>query len=180
MWPWSKRQKQREELFVDLVRAAAEGDRIAKLKESLACLSVNLSGEREETQIVSDGAIALLDAIHHLANPSASEDVLDYVDGLFLMVFTNHMSFVMRCNYELASTVALLVHFSVEAPESYKDMPDIVSEAIKSYNELAQQDSPVIRATGNACVKWCNQPNSENLDTLAKLYNALLKRVQLK
>jgi hypothetical protein len=178
MWPWSKHKKRDEQFFLDAMRAAAEGDRISNLKESLATLGVNVISEREPTQLVADGAVALLDHVRNRANTTASEDAVEFVDGILLMVFSNHLSCVLRCNFEFSSTIALVVHFSVDPPEDWDDLPSVVSDAIQYYNEMSQMDSNVIRAAGNACVKWCGKPNSDNLDSLAELYAVLVKSVR--
>jgi|GEM_PF-2166913 len=168
MLSWFGKKKREEQFFVDMMRAAAEGEKIASLKSSLAFIGVEVSDSCKDEKIAGYGAKALLDALAEKSQVSASVTEVEYIDGIMLMVFSNHMAYVLQCSFEVVSTFSLIIHFG-------HDEPDKSAQAIASYNAMSAANSKVIQAVGNACVKWCNEPSEANLSSLAALRDILLQ-----
>ncbi len=167
LW-FGKKKKREEELLAALMRGAAEGASMSRLKSSLATVGVDISKDRESKHIAIEGSLAVVGALTAKSEVSASPEDSVFVDGVMLMVLSNHISHVLRCSFETVSTVALASHFG---PAGVSE----ISQVIDSYNEMSMNNSNVIQAVGNASVKWCEEPSEQNLTSLAALRDVLLK-----
>jgi hypothetical protein len=172
MLRWFGKRKREEQRLVETLHAIESVKAVARIKASLLTLDVDVSEAQKTSQVASSGATALLQAIVEKGTVAASQDDCNFVNGLMLMTFCNHISYILECSFEVSSTVALILHFGPEDS-------DTTAQVIASYNEMSGADSKVVRAIGNTCVKWCNEPSEMNLLRLGALRDTLLQQATL-
>lgn len=165
MWDFFGRRK-KEKLFSDLMRAAAEGHARSTVHRSLATLNVRQDRDEEDAKYISRGCSAILGMAKKEANLEPGSEVDIWLDGILLMVFANHLSYLMETDFEASSTLALVELCGIRESEE-------IVEIIHSYNQMSAQESKVITALGISCARWVDTPNEESSKKLGQLYSLL-------
>jgi hypothetical protein len=173
MFGWGKK-KRSEELLLQIVRAAAEGERAGKLRRNLATLDPQLGNEKDVDSLVPRAACKLMKLITGQESGSLSSSSA-FVDSIFLMVISNHISYVLQGDFEKTSLIAIL-DFFFDPSDKNSEVGVLASEAIDGYNAMARQQSKVISAIGNQVINWCNEPTDRNLARLKELYQLIAER----
>lgn len=170
MFSWLRR-KQDAKFFADVMRAAAEGDKISRLRRAFSTLNTDLANEKENGKLAAKASIALLEEIKS-KNATVTESTYIFIDGVFILVFTNHFSFILMESFEMISILCFLEYFGVE------NGPYLISKLTEQYNELSVNSPMIIQSIGDACATWSNTPNTSSLDNLKNLYSSYAETLQ--
>lgn len=171
MFSWFRKRRDGE--FFDLMRAAAEGDRAARLRSAFSTVGVERNSQNDDDDdiLIAEAACALLRAVKRSALSVADATKSQYVDGLFIIVFANHFSYVLARPFEKASLGALILFFSSNTDPAF--FPYIIRE----YNRHSASDQKAVTIVGEMCVKWSNSPTAENVALLSKAYQVLCDHI---
>lgn len=103
---------------------------------------------------------------------STIETDTSIVAGLFLLVFTNHLTRLLGLDFEPVSTATINLFLGKEIFEKH------ISSIISTYN-AAQTKSSFAAVLGSHFAEWINFPTSEKLNKLLELYTLFLKNAQV-
>jgi hypothetical protein len=148
------------------MEAASAGHAKSSVHRSLAALGIQKKDDEVDAQYIARGAFAILDMTKENSDLGSGfkEDV--WLDGIYVMVVCNHLSYLLEANFEMASTLALTQVCGIKNSSG-------IAEVVSSYNAMSRSNSNTILAIGNSCAGWVNSPNIEKATSLGALYKIL-------
>jgi hypothetical protein len=171
-WLFGRRDKN-EPLLREMVKAAAEGANIVKLRQAIATISAEqLTGD--ESEMAATAASILTKKLAKSANIGMLDDDGLFTSGIFAFVFANHFSRVLAGQFELAATVAVLKTIGME------EFDRGFSAIQTSYSQMVESDSKLLLAVGQNCAAWMQEPSPHKFDKLVELYKLARQYVQEK
>src|SRR5262245_36041966 len=106
MFDWLFGRRRRDEEFIlDMMKAAAEGDRLHRLRQAIATVSSESMHGKDATE---DAAIAAAILTTAIAERAIEDDDDRFVAGVFAFVFSNYFSFLLAGNFEMAASLAVM------------------------------------------------------------------------
>lgn len=102
---------------------------------------------------------------------SNSESDRTTINGLFLFVFTSHLTKLLGLNFESVSSATACIFLGKETKKH-------ISSIISSYN-AAQTKSSFAYVLGSHFAEWINSPSDKTLGKLLELYTLFIKNAQV-
>lgn len=187
MFGWLTGKRKRDEDFmIDLMRAAAEGDSLRRLRQSIATVSSVELNRKSPSENAAVAAAALANAvmekvIGNLDDDDDEDDLdLDDIDldddneddkdddrflaGLFAFVYANYFSLILSGQFEMAAPIAVLHTLGTGHFEKW------FNPVLNYYNQASASNSKEILAIGQTCERWYKEPTTENFDRIVKLF----------
>ncbi|MEF2072266.1 hypothetical protein [Consotaella aegiceratis] len=167
-----KRKAEHEQLLVDMMRAAAEGENIARFRSAASMIGAQTSGlEGSRFVGVVSGRLArrLIDEASYFWEDKDAQ----FVAGLFAFVACNHVSYKTGDPFEESTVIAIL---EIVTPELER-AADLHSEVVKTYNGLGENQPKLMQAIGQTTARWFSEPSDENLRSLADLFEVCVKNL---
>lgn len=172
MFDWLTGRKRRDEEFlVEMMKAAAEGDHLHRLRQAIATISAEPIGGKDATDNAAIAAAMLTTAIVRKTITLIEDDDDRFQAGLFAFVFSNYFSFLLAGNFEMAASLAVM---RVVGVDEFERCFNTIQE---SYNHMVQTRPAVPGAIGKTCEEWFKNPSSTRLDRLAGLFQLLRSHV---
>ncbi|MDE3176502.1 MAG: hypothetical protein KGM15_10415 [Pseudomonadota bacterium] len=167
MFRWLfRRKKADEEFLLKMMKAAAEGAELARLRQAVSTIS-NDKLEGDGTAMAGNAAGILTTSVVTAAIFRANDNDDRFTAGLFALVAANHFARITEGNFEIASVLSVLQTVGTEEFER------CFSSIVSSHNQMIQSGSNVVPAIGQACAIWMNQPSSENFEKLVGLFKVV-------
>ncbi len=166
------RRKKDERLLLDLVKAAAEGEKKSQVNRALRFVGMTRLEKESDAQYAGRSADFITQMIMKHANvyeQTASDDDL-YTAAIFIFILANHLAYVMETDFELASSSGAMIFFARNNMDIKSAMQSIFTIA-KTYNAMAAENDRYLLAVGKNFVEWIETPNIEIIDRLADLFN---------
>jgi hypothetical protein len=174
MFSWLfDRRRRNEEFLRELVKAAAEGHQLHRLRQAIARVSADKLDGTDATENAGVAAAALVNAIVAKSIGQIDDEDDRFVSGLFAVVFSNHFSMMVAGTFEFASTLAVL---RVLGTEQFKLWFNAI---ISFYNEASRADSQEIQAIGITCALFYNEPSTTHFEKLVELFELCRKNVKM-
>jgi len=165
MFEWlSGRKRRDQEFLMGLMKAAAEGDRLHRLRQAIATISVEPLHGKDATELAVDAATTLTRAMVKEANGAIVDDDDRFVSGLFAFVFSDYFATLLAGSFEMAAPLAVL---GVLGSDEFDRCFNTIQV---SYNEMVRSKRTVIEAIGKTCEAWFKQPTPEKFARLVELY----------
>src|SRR5260370_4601084 len=131
-------RKKRDEEFLQMIRASAEGHDLAKIRQAIATISADpLNGDR--TEIAATASAILATAIVKEAITQVADDDDRFTAGCFAFVFSDHISRLTAGNFEMAAVGAVLKTLGAdEFPRCFNAIQSAHSRMVVSKATLLQ------------------------------------------
>jgi hypothetical protein len=172
MLEWLFGRKRRDEQFMlDMMRTAAEGDRLHRLRQAIATVSVEPLAGKDATEQAANAAAILTAAVASDTIGVVETDDDRFVAGTFAFVFSDYFATLLAGDFEMAACFAVMQ--VVGSEEFERCFNDIQS----NYNDMVQSKAKVIEAIGKSCEAWFKNPNPSQFERLAELFKILRGRV---
>ena len=170
MFGWLFGRKRDDEFFLKMMKAAAEGHHLAKIREAIATISSDPL-PRPETEMAGAAAAILAKTVTELAIKRIHDDDDRFCAGMFAFVFADHFSRLAAGNFELAAFSAVLNTLGVTEVER------CFNAIVTSHTNMAQSDSKILVAIGTSCNAWLEEPTRQKLERLAEIFKVTRKCV---
>lgn len=126
---------------------------------------------KSETDFVANLSLALLRRLKQDQDILRDREIVDFIDGLFLLCICNVYSSHMNISFEKASMKALVSRFP-------NGMPDTIPEILGNYNEMMRTEDDTTRMIFSTLLKWTNNPGTTELDKFRELYTLMLSHMK--
>lgn len=169
-WLFGKNSRDND-LTVNLMRAAAEGHNLSKLRQAVATVTAReLTGS--PTEMAAKASSYLATSLVKSANMSISDDDDIFVVGTFCFAFADHFSRVIAGQFEQSAALAVMDAIGIE--HFNRSFPAITT----TFNELAGSGTKLLMAVGQGSATWMQTPSPENYMRLVDLYKVARNSVK--
>jgi hypothetical protein len=165
MFKWLFGKTRDEEFMLNMMKAAAEGDTLHRLRQAVATISIEGVEGTDATERAGVAAALVTRAIAEKARSGIIDDDDRFVTGTFAFVLSNYFSFLVAGNFELASIRAVL---KLLGADEFHRCFNTIQE---SYNRNAASKS--LGAIGKTTEVWFKNPSSANFERLVQLFKLL-------
>jgi hypothetical protein len=165
------RKRRDEEFLMGMMRAAAEGDRLHRLRQAIATVSTKPLYGKEATEHAASAAALLTAAIVSETISAVEDDDDRFTAGVFAFAFSDYFALLLAGNFEIAASLAVMM---VVGTEEFDRCFNAIQE---SYNRIVQSKVEVIKAIGTTCDAWFKNPSPSQFERLAELFKLLRSRV---
>ncbi|WP_140940605.1 hypothetical protein [Prosthecodimorpha hirschii] len=167
MFGWLFGRRKQEKFFLEMMKAAAEGEGRRKLFEAASMLGIIIKGagtdEEKCAQIASGLVNNLLKASG--TNINSNEDD-QFVAALFSVIACSHFSRILTSQFELSAMLSWVILTAGDIEKI-----EISNQATEYYIDMTERKAPVLIAAGNSIAKWVNQPTAENFRAVVNVFD---------
>jgi hypothetical protein len=167
MFNWLSGRKRRDEESLRMVRAAAEGDRLHRLRQAIATISTKPLYGKDATEHAASAAALLTNAIINDTISAVECDDDRFTAGFFAFALSDYFSLLLGGNFETAASLTVLMVLGAEEFER------CFSTVQESYNRMVQSRVDAIQAIGMTCDAWFKNPSPSHFKRLAELFKLL-------
>lgn len=152
-----------------MMRIAAEGQERSKINAALGSLGLEQERVDDSSQYCIKTSVAFVKKIieEYGTNINEPDDDDIITAGVFLFVISNHITRVIGAPFEIVSAITPLMLFSNST--RIKDIPDLVSVIIDTYNGAAE-NTKITDAIGQNFVKYLDQQEYSQFRKIVELY----------
>jgi len=173
----SKKRKDLE-FISSILKSCAEGEYCEKISEALKTLNVHLKTEYDNTKYCVEVTVVIVRKIIEKYGTDLNKNYVDddiFTAGFFCFVISNHITRIVKSEFETVSTLAVLDLFGFSKAI---EISNYINPIADMYNEIA--DAKLITALGQNFVKWIENPTDEQFDKMIQLYGICKKSIRQK
>jgi hypothetical protein len=169
-------RRKNEQFLTTMMKAAAEGERIAQLRRALNTLSIKQKEGESATEYSARAADHMTRTIMQRAGASTANDDDLYVGGLFIFIIANHFTYVLEGEFEQAASLGLLMFLTTSGMDmnSAASSNGVIADA---YNAMTVKKDKYLEAVGGQLVGWTQTPSEERMGKLTQLFNIARQNV---
>jgi hypothetical protein len=168
------RRRRDEQLAADMMRAATLEDRLHRLRQALATISIETLTGKDGTERAENAAATLTTSVVEASIGHVEDDDDRFVAGIFAFVFADYFSSLLGGTFELTSSFAVL---RVLGTADWERCFNTIRDA---YNTMVQSKSKSIEAIGLACEAWFKSPDESRFAVLVEVFKMVREHVAVK